>query len=225
MNCELWLWLYLWEIWWLACVAKCIGQQCPAIKIEGTMREFAVMNTLRELSMWPKNEHLHQNVSQNMEWMNSKKKNLPNELVLSAANQLPNCVVRSESGVLCRICVVRSESGFRCRIWLVRSDLGVCCWIGVVRSESGVRCWIRVVRKESGVHAELCCPQRIRCSLPNLCGPQRIRGSLLNCVVCNESGVRCRIMLFAGNQVFAAEFVWFAANQVFATELVWSAAN
>ena len=154
-----------------------------------------------------------------------KKKNLPNELVLSAANQLPNCVVRSESGVLCRICVVRSESGFRCRIWLVRSDLGVCCWIGVVRSESGVRCWIRVVRKESGVHAELCCPQRIRCSLSNLCGPQRIRGSLLNCVVCNESGVRCRIMLFAGNQVFAAEFVWFAANQVFATELVWSAAN
>ena len=99
MNCELWLWLYLWEIWWLACVAKCIGQQCPAIKIEGTMREFAVMNTLRELSMWPKNEHLHQNVSQNMEWMNSKKKKtcqmnlccpqrISYRIVLSVANQV-----------------------------------------------------------------------------------------------------------------------------------------
>jgi len=51
------------------------------------MREFAVMNTLRELSMWPKNEHLHQNVSQNMEWMNSKKKKLAKW----------TCVVRSES--------------------------------------------------------------------------------------------------------------------------------
>jgi hypothetical protein len=35
-------------------VAKCIGQQCSAIRIEGTMREFVVMNTLRKLSPWSK---------------------------------------------------------------------------------------------------------------------------------------------------------------------------
>jgi len=47
--------------------------------------------------------------------------------------------------------------------------------------------------------AELCCPQRIRCSL-------------LNCVFHSESGVRCRIVYSAGNQVFAVESVLSAAN-------------
>jgi hypothetical protein len=64
----------------------------------------------------------------------------------------------------------------------------------------------------------LCGPQRIRWSLPNWCGLQRIRGSLLksccsqqirgslsNYVVRSESGVCCRIVLSATNQVFAAE--------------------
>jgi len=87
--------------------------------------------------------------------MNELKKNLSNELVLFAANQvfavelccpqrirfsLPNCVVRSESGVLCRICVVHSASGVRCRISVVCNELGVRCRIDVVRSESGVHC-------------------------------------------------------------------------------------
>jgi hypothetical protein len=60
--------------------------------------------------------------------------------------------------------------------------------------------------------AELCCPQRIRCSL-------------LNCVFHSESGVRCRIVYSAGNQVFIAESVLSAANQVFTAEFLSSAAN
>jgi hypothetical protein len=51
----------------------------------------------------------------------------------------------------------------------------------------------------------VCCLQRFRCSLLNLCGPQRIRCLLPNCVVHGESGVRCRIMWSAVNQVFVAE--------------------
>jgi len=65
----------------------------------------------------------------------------------------------------------------------------------------------------------------MRGTLPNLCCPQRIKGSLSNCVVGSESGVRCRIVLSAANQVFAAEFVLSAANHIFATEFVSSAVN
>jgi len=112
MNCELWLWLYLWEIWWFAYVAKCIGQQCPAIRIEGTMREFVMTNTLKELSPWPKMNTCelwnfivvvlmyYHNVSENMEWMNSK--NLTKW----------TCVVRSELAFAAINCVVCSESVF-----------------------------------------------------------------------------------------------------------------
>jgi hypothetical protein len=44
---------------------------------------------------------------------------------------------------------------------------------------------------------------------------------MLNCVVRRESGVRYRIVLSAGNLVFAAEFMWSAGNKGFAAELCW----
>jgi len=62
---------------------------------------------------------------------------------------------------------------------------------------------------------ELCCPKRIRFSLSILCCLQQIRFSLLNCVFHSESGVHCRIVYSAVNQVFAVDWVLFAANQVF----------
>jgi hypothetical protein len=95
---------------------------------------------------------------------------------------LPNCVVRSESGLHCRIVLSVANRVFTAelccpeRIWCSLSNLG--------------------------------CPQRIRCSLPNCCGPQRMRGSLpnsccpqrikgllSNCVVRSDSGVCCRIYM------------------------------
>jgi len=109
-------------------------------------------------------------------------------------------------------CVIGSESVFTAKFVLSAANqcslLNLCCRqrsgcslpYFVVRSESGVRCQICVVRSESGV----CC---------------RI------CVVRSESGVRyricvrCRSVLSAAIQVFAAESVWSAANQVFAAEL------
>jgi hypothetical protein len=160
-------------------------------------------------------------------------------IVLSAANQcsLLNLCCRQRSGCSLSYLVVRSESVVRCQICVVRSESGVCCRICVVRSESGVhyricvRCRsvlsaaIQVFATEfvwSAANqvfaAELCCPRWIRCSLSN-------------CVVRNESGVRCRIvlsvvkqvsyqiMLSAMNQVFAAEFVLSTTNQVFTIEL------
>jgi len=51
------------------------------------------------------------------------------------------------------------------------------------------------------------------------CCPQQIGFSLLNCVFHNDLSVRCQIVLFAANQVFANEFVLSIANQVFAAEL------
>ena len=49
--------------------------------------------------------------------------------------------------------------------------------------------------------------------------------SQLNCGIRSESGVCCRIMFSAVNQVFAVEFVWSAANQVFAARIAMFIAN
>ena len=127
-------------------------------------------------------------------------------------------VVRSESGVRCRIVYSTANQVFvaefvlfvvnqvfaleLCILQRIRCSLSNC----VFRSESGVRCWI-VLSVENQVFpaefmlsavnqvfaAELCCPQRIRCSLSNLCCPQQIRFSLSNFIVRSESGVCCRI--------------------------------
>jgi hypothetical protein len=93
--------------------------------------------------------------------------------VLSAANRvfaaelccpqrigssLLNCVVRSESGVRCRIGVVGRESGVAvnsCCPQRIRCSL----LNGVVRSESGVRCRMVLSAANQGFAAELCCPQ------------------------------------------------------------------
>jgi len=48
---------------------------------------------------------------------------------------------------------------------------------------------------------------------------------VVNSGVRGDSGVRCRIVLSAANQVFAVEFVLSAANHVFVAEFVSSAAN
>ena len=65
----------------------------------------------------------------------------------------------------------------------------------------------------------------INVSSAELCTPQQIRCSLSNCVVRRESGVRCRIVFSATNQVFAAEFLLSIMNQVFAAEYVSFVAN
>jgi hypothetical protein len=116
-------------------------------------------------------------------------------------------VVRSESGVRCRIVYSTENQVFvaefvlfvvnqvfaleLCILQRIRCSLSNC----VFRSESGVRCWI-VLSVENQVFpaefmlsavnqvfaAELCCPQRIRCL-------QRIRCSLSN--LCYPQRIRC----------------------------------
>jgi len=132
--------------------------------------------------------------------------------------QRTNCVVGSELGVRCRIEYSAMNQMFVAELSIlqrIRCSLpNLCC-------PQGIRCLL----------PNLCCPQRIRCLLPNLCCPQRIRFLLPNCVVRIESSARCRIVLSAINQVFAAELCcrskssvhcWIdvvAANQVFTVEL------
>jgi len=218
MNCELWLWLYLWEIWWFACVAKCNGQQCPAIRIEGTMREFTVTNTLRELSSWPKMNTCELwncswwcwciTIMEEKTWNEWIQKNLAkwtcvvrNELVFVATNY----VVYSESTfaaeymlsvvrIRCSLpnCVFHSESGVPYQICVVSSESCVPCRICVVSSESGVRCRIVLSVANQVFAVELCIPWRIRSSLPNLCCQQRIKCSLPNCVF--YSRIRCSLL-------------------------------
>ena len=53
--------------------------------------------------------------------------------------------------------------------------------------------------------AELCCPRQIRSSLPNCVVCCESSFGCRNCVVRGESSVRCWIVYFAANQVFAPE--------------------
>ena len=118
---------------------------------------------------------------------------------------LLNCVAYSELVFTAELCCPHR----------IRCSLPNC----VVCSESGVHCPIVYFTVNQVFSAEFCCRKRIRFSLLNLCCPRGIRCSLPNCVLHSKSGVHCRIVLFAVNQVFATKFVLSAVNQVFASEL------
>jgi len=162
-------------------------------------------------------------------WIGSDRACVDDFWVSNNSTLVNNFYVSSESASLLN-CIICSESVFTAEFWLLRR-ISFCYWIVwptanqfslpncAFSRESGFRCRIVYFAANQVFSAEFYCPQRIRFLLLNLCCPQQIRCSLPNGVFCSESGVCCRIVLSAVNQVFAAEFVLSAGNQVLAAEL------
>jgi len=112
-------------------------------------------------------------------------------IVYSAMNQVFTAELCCLHQMSFRRRIVSAANQFRCRIvFSAVNEFSLPSCVSVVNQ---FRCWIVL-----SVATEFLLP---------------------NCVFRRESGVRCRIVLSATNQVFAAKFVWCTENQVFIAKI------